>query len=83
MVGTKKSLRKVLGRSQATDKELATTLVNIEAALNSRPITQNTDNTLTPAYFLCGETDNVTLWSTTKNGEKSHEGTTKDIKTGR
>ena len=56
MVGTtKRCLRKVLGRSQATDEELATTLVNIEAALNSRPITQDTDDALTPAHFLCGE----------------------------
>jgi hypothetical protein len=34
---------------------LATTLVNIEAALNSRPITQNTEDALTTAHFLCGE----------------------------
>jgi hypothetical protein len=55
MVGTiKRCLRKVLGQSQATDEELATTLVNIEAALNSRPITQDED-ALTPAHFLCGK----------------------------
>jgi hypothetical protein len=45
----------VLGWSQATDEELTTTLVNIEAALNSRPITQDTEDTLTPAHFLCVE----------------------------
>jgi hypothetical protein len=45
----------VLGWSQATDEELSTTLVNIEAALNSRPVTQNTEDALTPAQFLCGE----------------------------
>jgi hypothetical protein len=56
MVGTtKRCLRKVLGRTQATDEELATTLVNIEAALNSRPVTQDTEDALTPAHFLCGE----------------------------
>ena len=55
MVGTTKTcLRKVLGLSQ-TSKEMATTLVNIEAALNSRPITQDDENELTPAHFLCGE----------------------------
>ena len=55
MIGTaKRCLRKVLGRSQATDEELATTLVSIEAALNSRPITQDTEDALTPAHFLCG-----------------------------
>jgi len=55
MIGTtKRCLRKVLGQSQATDEELATILVSIEAALNSRPITQDTENALTPAPFLCG-----------------------------
>jgi hypothetical protein len=48
-------LQKVLGRSQVTDEELATTLVNIEATLNSRPITQDIEDVLTPAHFLCGE----------------------------
>jgi len=44
----------VLGRSQATDEELPTTLVSIEAAMNSRPITQDAKDALTPAHFLCG-----------------------------
>jgi len=52
---TKRSIRNVFGLSQATGEELATTLVNIEAALNSRAITQDTEDTLTPAHFLCGE----------------------------
>jgi hypothetical protein len=56
MVGsTKRWLRRVLRRSQATDVELATTLVNIEAAVISRPINQNTEDALRPAHFLCGE----------------------------
>jgi len=42
-------------QSQAAGEDLATTLVNIEAALNSRPITQDTPDALTPAHFLCGE----------------------------
>jgi hypothetical protein len=55
MIGTtKRCLRKVLGRSQATGEELATTLVSIEAALNSRPITQDIEDALTPVHFLCG-----------------------------
>ena len=45
----------MLGRSEATDEELATIIVNIEAALNSRPITQDTEDALTPVHFLCGE----------------------------
>jgi len=44
----------VLGRSQATEEELTTTLVSIEAAPNSRPITQDTEEALTPAHFFCG-----------------------------
>jgi hypothetical protein len=45
----------MLGLSQATDEELATTHINNEAALNSRPITQDTEDALTQDYFLCGE----------------------------
>jgi hypothetical protein len=52
---TKICLRKVLGRSQVTDEDLATTIFNIEAALNSRAITQDTEDALTPAHFLFGE----------------------------
>jgi hypothetical protein len=57
MVGTtKRCLRKVLGRLQASEEELNTVLVGIEAALNSRPITQdrNTLDVLTPAHFTSG-----------------------------
>ena len=62
MVGTtKRCLRKVLEQSQATDEELATTLVNIEAALNSRPITQDTEDAITPAHFLWQKADSTTL----------------------
>ena len=34
---------------------MATTLVKIQAALNSKPITQDDENALTPAQYLCGE----------------------------
>ena len=55
MIGTTaRCLMKALGRSQATEEEFATTLVSIEAALNSSPITQDTEDTLTPVYFICG-----------------------------
>jgi hypothetical protein len=55
MVGTtKKCLRKALGKTLATDEELGTILINIEAVLNSRPITQDAEDVLTPAHFLCG-----------------------------
>jgi hypothetical protein len=36
------------------EEELQTILVGIEAALNSRPIIQDDDETLTPAHFLAG-----------------------------
>ena len=35
-------------------RRVGTTLVGIEAALNSRPITQDTVDALYPAHFLCG-----------------------------
>jgi hypothetical protein len=55
MVGTMKCLRKVLGQSRLTEEQLNTILVSIEAAVNSRPITQGQDSAaLTPAHFLIG-----------------------------
>jgi hypothetical protein len=58
MVGTtKRCLCKVLGRQQLSEEGLNTTLVAIEAAINSRPIVQAEDKSgvLTPAHFLIGE----------------------------
>lgn len=57
MVGTtKRCLRKILGQAKLTEEQLNTTLVSIEAAINSRPITQGEDSVaLTPAHFLTGE----------------------------
>jgi len=57
MIGTvKRCLRKVLGHSRLTEERLNTTLISIEAAVNSRPITQGEDSAaLTPAHFLIGE----------------------------
>jgi hypothetical protein len=55
MVGTtKRCLRNVLGKTLASEEELGTILINIEAVLNSRPITQEAEDALTPAHFLCG-----------------------------
>jgi hypothetical protein len=58
MIGTtKRCLRKVLGRCQVAAEGLNTTLVAIEAAINSRPIVQaeGESGALTPAHFLIGE----------------------------
>ncbi|XP_049816373.1 uncharacterized protein LOC126263326 [Schistocerca nitens] len=58
MVGSvKRCLRKVLGQSQLDEEGLNTILVSIEAALNSRPITQGREESepLTPAHFLVGD----------------------------
>jgi hypothetical protein len=57
MIGTvKRCLPKVLGQSRLTEEQLNNTLISIEAAVNSRPITQGEDPTaLTPAHFLIGE----------------------------
>ena len=56
MVGTvKRCLRKVLGQSSLTEEQLNTTLISIEATVNSRPITYSGDSdALTPAHFLIG-----------------------------
>ena len=52
---TKRCLPNVLGRSQVDAERLQSILVGIEAALNSRPVTQEDENeTLTPAHFLTG-----------------------------
>lgn len=55
----KQHLRRVLGNTTLTFKELYTTLVQIEACVNSRPITPlSTDpmdlEALTPGHFLVG-----------------------------
>jgi len=56
MVGTtKRCIRKVLGKRQVDDEKLNTILASIEAAINSRPLTQDDGpDTLTPAHFLHG-----------------------------
>ena len=56
MVGTTKlCLRNVLGQSSLTEEQLNTMLISIEAAVNSRRITQSGDSdVLTPAHFLIG-----------------------------
>jgi hypothetical protein len=57
MVGTvKRCLQKALGQSKLAEEQLNTTLINIEAAVNSRPTTQGENSAaLTPAHFLIGE----------------------------
>jgi hypothetical protein len=53
MVGKERCLQKVLGQSRLTKEQLNTTLISIEAAVNSRPITQGEDSAaLTPVPFL-------------------------------
>jgi len=56
MVGTtKRCIGKVLGKREVDDEKLKTILANIEAAINSRPLTQDDGpETLTPAHFLHG-----------------------------
>ena len=57
MVGAmKRCLWQLLGQSRLTEERLNTTLISIEAAVNSRPITQGEDSAaLTPVHFLIGE----------------------------
>ena len=55
----KRCLRKVLGNARLTYDELLTVLTEVEATLNSRPLTYDYDNpyegeVLTPAHLLYG-----------------------------
>ena len=61
MVGTtKRCIRKVLGKRQVDGEKLKTILTSIEAAINSRPLTQDDGpQTLTPAQFLHGGRLNI------------------------
>jgi len=61
MVGTiKRCIRKVLGKRQVDDEKLNTILAKIEAAINSRSLTQDDGpETLTPADFLHGGRLNI------------------------
>jgi hypothetical protein len=57
---TKSALQKTLGRRTLTEEQLLTTLVEVEACLNSRPLTCQADDVtdrydvITPAHFLIG-----------------------------
>ncbi|MBA4719447.1 MAG: transposase family protein [Nitrosopumilus sp.] len=55
---TKRCLRKVIGRAKLHYDELITALTEIEAVINSRPLTylspDNLEEPLTPSHFLCG-----------------------------
>ena len=48
----KRCLRKVLGSARLAYDELQTILIEIEATLNSRPITYEYDEVLTPAHLM-------------------------------
>lgn len=57
---TKRHLTKVIGSQNLSFEEYATLLAQVEAVVNSRPLTQLNDdpndlNALTPAHFLIGE----------------------------
>ena len=82
MIGTTKiCLRKVLGKTLATDEELSTIHINVEAVLNSRPITQDAEDALTPAHLLCGAKltalPSTMLPTGNENLKKTHQRTTK------
>ncbi|XP_047527823.1 uncharacterized protein LOC125064684 [Vanessa atalanta] len=59
MKSTKFHLKRVVGNSTLTYEEMATVLAQIEACLNSRPLSRVEDPTeavvLTPGHFLVGE----------------------------
>ena len=56
----KKALYKILGNADITDEELVTAVTNVEALINSRPLTYRSSNprdnvVLTPNHFLIGQ----------------------------
>ena len=55
---TKRCLRKAIGSRRLTYEELNTVLVEVEAVLNSRPITyvyeNDVEEPLTPSHLFCG-----------------------------
>ena len=70
----KKSLRKGMGRRLLYWDKLATLLFEVEAILNTRPLTyicENLDSSfvLTPAHFLTGGCNNAILFSTDDNDD--------------
>ena len=55
---TKRCLRKVVGQANLFYDELSTVLIEIEAVINSRPLTylsaEDLDEPLTSSHLLCG-----------------------------
>ena len=55
---TKRCLRKMIGRAQLTLDELLTAFVEIEAVINSRPLSyvsgEDVEESLTPSHLLVG-----------------------------
>ena len=55
---TKRCLRKIVGQAKLSYDELITALTEIEAVVNSRPLTylspEDLEEPLTPSHFLCG-----------------------------
>ena len=55
---TKRCLRKVMGQASLYFDELSTLLVEIEAVINSRPLShlssEDPEEPITPSHFLCG-----------------------------
>ena len=59
LVGLKRCLKKTIGKAYLNMVELNTILMEVEAVLNSRPLTYpyvdiNDASPLTPSHFLCG-----------------------------
>lgn len=76
---TKFHLKRIIGESTLTYEEMSTLLAQIEACLNSRPISQTSQNPndpipLTPGHFLIGE---PLVLVPDRNYERSNIGTLK------
>ena len=58
IISTKRCLRKMIGQARFTLDELMTMVVEVEAIINSRPLTpisaDDLEEPLTPSHLLCG-----------------------------
>ena len=63
----KRAIKAILGKAEVNDEELETTIIGVESLINSRPLTQvsedlNDDPVLTPNHFLIGKMWHLKVW---------------------
>ena len=63
----KRAIKAILGKAEVNDEELETTIIGVGSLINSRPLTQvsedpNDDPVLTPNHFLIGKMWHLKVW---------------------